>query len=426
MLKRIEAAEVQLGMFIHKLEGSWFKHPFWKSRFLLEDQDTLENLRYSDVDGVIIDTDKGADVAPAVRRFVTDSAGAAAAPAPRPLARPARPIPAAGPQPFDLRSTGRTGMPREFGNAARIADRGKKLVSRVFLEMRLGKTIKAKNIEPVIEDIFASVQRNPHAFNGLMRCKRDNEYIYRHAIAVSALMISLGRTLKFPPDRIREAGTAGLLMDVGIGHLPVDLTQMGGDYRNLDKRILEQHVHLGHQFLSAGGGISDAVLAVCLNHHERIDGSGYPRGMKGPEIDILSRMAAICDFYDSLVSDSAEGSGMNPASALQQMEVMTGWFDPDILKAFVETMGIHPIGSVVKLGSGRLAMVVDQDPSDYARPKVRCFYSIATGRFVQPTDIALAHCYGEDEIEGLANPADYGIADFATMRERLFAAASKG
>lgn len=426
MLKRIDAAEVQLGMFIHKLEGSWFKHPFWKSRFLLNDADMLQSLRHSDVAGIIIDTGKGADVS--ARQ--ANSALRPAAPAPsqavtRPAGRPAR---VAGPvvrQPFDLRSTTRAGMAREFGHAGKIADRGRKLVGQVFLEMRLGKSIKTRHVEPVIEEIFASVQRNPHAFNGLMRCKRDNEYIYRHAIAISALMISLARTMKFSPEQIREAGMAGLLMDVGIGHLPVDLTQLGGDYRNLDPAILEQHVPLGHEFLRAGGGIPDDVLAVTRNHHERIDGTGYPRGVKGPEIDTLSRMAAICDFYDSLVSDTAEGTGMNPASALQQMAVMTGWFDRAILKSFIETMGMHPIGSVVRLCSGRLAMVVDQDPSDYSRPKVRCFYSTQTGRFVQPSDIELAHCYGEDEIEAVADPTDYGIEDFAKLREHLFAAASK-
>ena len=422
MLKRIDAADVQLGMFIHKLEGSWFKHPFWKSRFLLDDEDTLQSLRGSDVTGIVIDTAKGADVLPARPRAGRNGKGAA--PLARPAGRAMRAMPGGRP-PFDLRSTARAGMAREFGHAGTIADRGRKLVGQVFLEMRLGKSIKTRNVEPVIEEIFASVQRNPHAFNGLMRCKRDNEYIYRHAIAMSALMISLARTMKFSPEQIRIAGMAGLLMDVGIGHLPVDLTQLGGDYRNLDPAILEQHVPLGHEFLRAGGGIPDEVLAVARNHHERIDGTGYPRGVKGPEIDTLSRMAAICDFYDSLVSDTAEGTGMNPASALQQMAVMTGWFDRAILKSFIETMGMHPIGSVVRLCSGRLAMVVDQDPADCSRPRVRCFYSTRSGRFVQPTDIELAHCYGEDEIEAVADPADYGIDDFAKLREHLFAAAAK-
>lgn len=426
MLKRIDVADVQLGMFIHKLEGSWFKHPFWKSKFLLDDPETLENLRFSDVDGVIIDIAKGKDAQPFHRVETPRAKPPAEAPRRSPIQRRRQPVSAAAAPPVDLRSTRPQGMAREFGHATKVAEKSRKVVSKVFLESRLGKAIKAAHVEPVIEDIFASVQRNPHAFNGLMRCKRDNEYIYRHALAVSALMISLARHCKMPPETIREAGMAGLLMDVGIAHLPVDLAEYGGDYRNIDRRIFEQHVALGHQILSVGGGVPQAVLDVCLRHHEMIDGSGYPAKLAGAGIDTLSRMAAICDFYDSMVSDTAEGVGMNPASAIGQMAMMKGWFDPEILQSFIETMGIYPIGSVVMLRSGRLAMVVDQDPADPSLPKVRTFYSTQALRFVQPEDIALAQAYGADGIEGIADPGAYGIQDFMALRERLFGAAAKG
>lgn len=427
MLKRISTSDVELGMFVHKLEGSWFKHPFWKTKFLLEDPSMLADLQASDVSGVIIDTARGLDLRPKPVR------PPAVTTAPRPAAaivRPTRnrPLVSRSPEslpPIDLRSTAPQSLSREFGAATRVAGQSRKVVSRIFLESRFGKTIKAATVEPVIEDIFASVQRNPHAFNGLMRCKRDNEYVYRHAVAVSALMISLARHMKLPPETIREAGMAGLMMDVGIGHLPVDLSEYGGDYRNVDETILRQHVMLGYQFLNAGGDIPPAVLAVCLNHHEMLDGSGYPNGLKGEEIDLLSRMAAICDTYDSLVSDTAEGTGMDPAGAVSQMSAMRGWFDPEIIQKFIETMGIYPIGSVVRLRSGRLAMVVGQSPADYTRPRVRAFLSIAERRFIKAEDIDLSQCFGADDIEGTDNPEQHGVADWPKLRERLFTAAAK-
>ena len=426
MLKRISTSDVELGMFVHKLEGSWFKHPFWKTKFLLEDPAMLADLHASDVAGVIIDTARGLDLRPKpVRPVMAETAPATSAPIVRPERR--RPLVSRSNEapPIDLRSTTPHTTAREFGAAVRVAGQSRKLVSRIFLESRFGKTIKAAAVEPVIEDIFASVQRNPHAFNGLMRCKRDNEYVYRHALAVSALMISLARHMKMPPNTIREAGMAGLMMDVGIGHLPVDLTEYGGDYRNVDETILCQHVMLGHQFLSAGGDMPQSVLDVCHNHHEMMDGTGYPRGLKGNEIDVMSRMAAICDTYDSLVSDTAEGTGMDPASAVAQMNAMQGWFDPEIMQKFIETMGIYPIGSVVRLRSGRLAMVVGQSPSDITRPRVRTFLSVAERRFVKAEDIDLANCFGADEIEGSDDPAAYGVADWPKLRERLFTAAAK-
>lgn len=425
MLQQISPSEVRLGMFVHKLVGSWLKHPFWKSRFLLDDPALLAELMASGVEGVIIDISKGISpggAAPsASRQPIASRLRSRAAPAqpmatPRALTNPARSI--------DLRSTAPQSMAREFGMASRVADKSRKVVSRVFIESRLGKGINASQVEPVIEDIFASVQRNPHTFNGLMRCKRDNEYVYRHALAVSALMIALGRTMKLPPAQIKDAGMAGLLMDVGIGHLPVDLTEYGGDYRNLPPQIMREHVRLGYEMLEAGGNVPQAVLDVTLRHHETLDGTGYPAKLTADGIDTLSRMAAICDTYDSMVSDTFEGTGMDPASALQQMNFMSGWFDKDILNAFARTMGIYPIGSVLVLGSRRLALVVGQASSDPTRPVVRTFYNITERRLVPSQDIELSKA-PDESIVGTGVPEDYGIEDFPRLREKLFAAAAK-
>ncbi len=424
MLQQIPPSEVQLGMFVHKLVGSWLKHPFWKSRFLLDDPALLADLRASGVDGVVIDVSKGASpggAAPAAREPVAARLRNRAN-APQPLAAPSRI--SAPARSADMRSTAPQSMAREFGMAGRVAERSRKVVSRVFLEARLGKGIDAGNVEPVIEDIFASVQRNPHTFNGLMRCKRDNEYVYRHALAVSALMIALGHTMKLPASQIRDAGMAGLLMDVGIGHLPVDLSEYGGDYRNLPPQIMREHVKLGHELLVAGGNIPQPVLDVTLRHHETLDGTGYPHGLGSEGIDQLSRMAAICDTYDSMVSDTFEGTGMDPASALQQMNFMKGWFDSEILNAFARTMGIYPIGSVLVLDSQCLALVVGQSPTDPTRPRVRTFFSIADSKLIPAKDIDLSK-HPAESIQGTGVPEDYNIEDFPRLREKLFAAAAR-
>lgn len=427
MLKKIAPAQVELGMFVHKLEGSWLKHPFWKSRFLLEDPETLSDLRDADIRAVVIDIAKGRDVAaaspdsalaarPPLRRVFT---APGAAPARRPST--ARQSPAAP----DFASTARTGMNREFGQAQTVAKRGEQAVSRMFLASRLGKAVNATEVEPVISDIFASVQRNPHAFNGLMRCKRDNQFIYQHALAVSALMIALGRTMKLSPAMIRNAGMAGLLLDVGIGHLPLNLDETNGDYREFGDAVLRNHTTLGYNYLQLGGDIPDEVALVALQHHERLDGSGYPAGLRGDAITLLSRMAAVCDTYDMLVTDGSRRRGLDPATAIVEMQEMTGKFDPQVMAAFIQTIGAHPVGSVVRLASDRLALVVDQDPADHRQPRVRTFFSVATARMVKPEDIALAQCFGRDRIVGQADPEAYGIKDFEKLRLRIFTAACK-
>lgn len=415
MLKRINPSQVELGMFIHKLEGSWFKHPFWKSRFLLEDDATLDDLRDSDVCAVVIDLSKGRDIAPSqpaeipqtrLSRYVRPDRGKSVQ---RRVFVPPAPVQtqAVSPQTFT----------REFGQARSAATRARKVVSRVFLEARLGKSVDANEVEPVIEEIFASVQRNPHAFNGLMRCKRDAEHVYRHALACSALMISLARRMKFSPAQIREAGMAGLLFDVGVSHLPVGDDRGGDDYRALPLEVRSQ----GYNFLIASG-IPEKIALVALQHHERADGSGYPNRLTGVKISPLARMAAVCDAYDLLVSGAPGVAPLDPADAVQRLVASSGQFDPETLLALMETVGAYPVGSFVELRSKRLAMVVDQDPADTSRPKVRVFWSLALGKKVRQTEIRLAECYGEDEIVGIANLDMFTDEEAADLRQRLLEA----
>lgn len=425
MLKRIAISQVELGMFVHKLEGSWFRHPFWKSRFLLEDPVMLAELQESAIDTLVIDTEKGLDLRSLPHRPVANDIQPAPPSVFRTMRRSPPPVQREAPVHIDRRSTAPQPMAREFGLAKKVSGESRKIVSRIFLQARLGKTIKAAQVEPVIEDVFASIQRNPHAFNGLMRCKRDNEFVYRHSLAVSALMISLARQMKLSPAEIREAGTAGLLIDVGIGLLPVDLDIYGGDYRKVPIGVFAQHVGLGHQFLAASGGLSQNVLDACMAHHETLDGSGFPNGLRGDQISLFPRMAAICDTYDTMVSDTADGLGMNPASAIEQINGMKAWFDSDVLKHFVDMIGAYPIGSVVRLRSERLAMVVDQDPADYSKPRLRTFWSIPNGKLMRSEYLELGACYGRDEIVATVDPEDFGITDFAPLRERLFAMAGK-
>lgn len=419
-------------MFIHKLEGSWLKHPFWKSRFLLDDPTTLNDLRLSEIDAVLIDVSKGCDIggahaagAPPVRkRMPLATSAPAAAAAPEAQARRASFV-RREPPPFDFSSTHRTTTAREFGHAQTVAKRGEKVVSRVFLNARLGKAVNCNEVEPVIADIFCSVQRNPHAFNGLMRCKRDNQFTFQHTLAVSALMISLAKAMKLTPTQIRNAGMAGLLLDVGFGHLPHDLQEAGGDYREFGDELLRRHTEIGYDYLQLGGDIPEEVALVALQHHERMDGSGYPAGLKGEQISLLSRMAAICDVYDMLVTDGSRRRGLDPAAAIVEMREMAGQFDPWILDVFIEAIGAYPIGSVVKLASNRLALVIDQDRTDHRLPRVRTFYSLATSRMIKPEDLALAQCFGEDRIVGQVDPEALGIEDFAKLRLKIFTAACK-
>ncbi len=421
MLKTIRTDQIELGMFIHRLEGSWFRHPFWKARFLLDDPARLAALRSSAVTLVTIDAARGRDVAPDPD--------------------PAAPVPASVPAPATLRRlvpgargpampAGRRAveLSAELARAERLTRQAGKAISRLFVEVRLGRHVAASDVEPVIEEIYASIQRNIYAFNGLLLCQSDQAHLYRHALAVSALMVAMARRMHLSPGATREAAMVGLLMDLGLAQMSVDADVI--DYRDLPDDLAQGHVIQGTTMLRAAGDIPADVLTACLHHHERLDGTGYPHGLSGDAIGRFARMAALCDDYDLLVTGSCDALPLDPAAAIEHLRARQGRYDSALVAHLVDALGVYPIGSFVRLRSGRLAMVVDQDEADSAMPVVRIFARIAEngaagGGFepLRPVTMALGRCYGEDAIEGLVDAAGLNLPPLATLRRDLMTGA---
>ncbi|AOL95254.1 HD-GYP domain-containing protein [Porphyrobacter sp. LM 6] len=418
MLKRVAVSDLQIGMFVHKMEGNWFSHPFWKARFLIEDHERLVALRSSALDGVVIDVSKGADVAaprkPAQRETHSDDQGTGEGDARiRKIAE--RVASQCDPVTADV----------EVPAAQAIAARAGKVLQNTFVAMRLGKAINVRAVQPVVADILDSVRRNPQAFSGLMRCKLRNELIYQHALAVSALMVALARQMKLPHAEVMDAGLAGLLLDIGTSYLPQHLETVGGDYRTLEPHVWQQHVVLGYRALYNDGTLSDAVVRACLEHHERIDGGGFPSGLTGAELSTMGRMAAISDTFDFMLTRSGTTEALDPARAVQRMKQMEGAFDPEILRAFIEAVGLFPVGSFVELRSGKIAMVIDEDPHHPDKPVVQAFFSTITGERIKPQRIELAHAGERETIMGIADLTGYNLPEPDHLRDLVFLSSYK-
>jgi HD-GYP domain-containing protein (c-di-GMP phosphodiesterase class II) len=418
MLKQIAISDLELGMFVHKFEGGWFDHPFWKAKFLVEDVDKLATIKASNLRAVVIDTARGRDVAkPASVVRPSEVPAATASPAASRIRtikqRTAAQVSAPGP----------VSMAQELDQATAIAEQARDKLNKVFIAARLGKALDVRKIEPVVSDILASVRRNPQAFSSLMRCKLKNELSFRHALSVSALMVALADRMKLPAADIHNCGLAGLLLDTGVNFLPHVGDPPGGDYRNLPERIWNQHVILGHRALQNDGGLPQLVLDACLYHHERIDGRGYPQGTAGEAIPLVARMAAICDSFDFHLTASDRAKGLDPADAIAAMRADAGAYDPDILRVFVETVGMYPVGSFVMLASRKIAMVIDEDRADPLRPVVQAFYSLDAGERILPHRITLSECSDDEHILRIADLAGLDLPADAQLRELVFLSA---
>jgi len=420
MLRRVLPKDVRLGMFIHALEGSWLHHPFWRKRFLLTDPADLEKLQDSAVPMVVIDDEKG---------LGPDSPPKPAVPAPStPFART---IAAASrrhepaPAPARKRSVlAPCSAQEEFSRANAIVGRSKRAVTRMFNEARLGKAITCSSVTPLVDEIADSVTRNPSALIGIARLKNADEYTYMHSVAVCALMINLARHLEIDEALIRDIGLAGMLHDVGKMAIPVGVLNKPGKLTDEEFAQIRLHPERGHDMLLKGGDVPEIALEVCLHHHEKYDGTGYPHRLAGENISRWARMGAVCDVYDAVTSNRPYKDGWAPTESLSRMEEWEGHFEPELLARFIRSIGIWPVGTLVRLRSNRLGLVVAENKADPTRPRVSAFYSIPGRELIAPETITVANSFKGDQIIQREDPTHWNLGDWDSLQSKLIGEAA--
>jgi putative nucleotidyltransferase with HDIG domain len=395
MLKKIAVEHLQLGMHIHEFCGSWMDHPFWRTKFVLDDPEDLRQIRACGIKEVWIDVQKGLDVAGPTKQEAEAQIDAA-------LERIA--------QPREARQ--RAALAEEVQRAAKICAKGKEAVVSMFQEVRMGKAIDHAAAGALVEEISDSVMRNPGALISLARLKTADDYTYMHSVAVCALMVALARQLGLDEKNTREAGMAGLLHDLGKAVMPMEVLNKPGKLTDEEFRVIKSHPVEGHRMLVEGGAVGVIPLDVCLHHHEKVDGSGYPMGLKDAEISLFAKMGAVCDVYDAITSNRPYKAGWDPAESIRKMtEWSRGHFEERVFQAFVKSIGIYPVGSLVRLSSGRLGVVVEQSEKSLLAPRVKVFFSGKSQTYIAPEVVDLSRPGTAEKIAGREDAAKWGIKD---------------
>jgi HD-GYP domain-containing protein (c-di-GMP phosphodiesterase class II) len=394
MLKTVSIKQVRVGMFIHELKGAWVDHPFWKKRFLLEDITDLQRLKTSPVQHVVIDLAKGLDVLdePVTPEVDYESIATTSAV----VLEVAKPIE-------------RISAQQEQTEAKRIIKESKQAVASMLKDLRLGKAINVEAVLPLVDEISASITRNEGALISLVRLKTQDDYTYMHSVAVCALMTALAKRLELSELEIKQVGLAGLLHDVGKTKIPLDVLNKPGALTDREFDLVKLHPQRGYELLVEAKINDPVALDVCLHHHEKLDGSGYPYGFKDADISIYAKMGAVCDVYDAVTSNRPYKSGWEPGMSLKRMAQWVTHFDQTIFKAFVQSVGIYPLGSVVILKSGRLAVVIDQSENSLLKPIVKVFFSTKAKSRIAVEVIDLSKPHVMDEIIGHESAATWGI-----------------
>jgi len=402
MLKKIAVEQAQIGMYVHKVCGTWLDNPFWSASFTLRSAADLKKLQGSSAREVWIDPEKGVDLAEPL----------APPAAPAPAALHVEPVLAVTAASFQFKVEAPTSTSEELKRAKRIVKTSRDAVDEMFNDARMGKLINTDTAVLLADEIAASVLRNPGALISLVRLKKIDDYTYMHSVAVCAMMVALARQLNLSDAEVRDCGLAGLLHDVGKMAIPVDILNKPGRLTEQEYATIQAHPRAGYELLEHADGVPAIARDVCLHHHERVDGKGYPDALPADQISLPARMGAICDVYDAITSNRPYKEGWSPVTSLARMTewAKQGQFDSTLFAAFVRCIGIYPIGTLVRLKSDRLAVVLDNRKSLLA-PIVRVMYSLKSQVYLPPETLDLALPGIPESIISSEEEATWGIVD---------------
>ena len=347
MIKNISISELTVGMFVERVVKQSGK-VIIKSRGIVSSSALIDTLVKKGIEEVEVDFAKSKVPAPA-EQLVTQH------PAVTEIKKP--------PSSPDI------------DKAHKLYAQAKSIQKNFIKQLRAGNAPDFSQITNLSQDIIDSVFDNGDALACLMMLKSSDDYLVEHAINCSILLAMFAQYKGFSQADTEDLTQAGLFMDLGMASLPSDLLDKEGSFSAADWNMIRSHIDIGYELVERFGDVPSLVLDVIANHHEREDGSGYPRGKNADQISIHSKMAAIVDSYDAMISNRSYSCSQSATEALQLLEEDTT-LNTDLVTDFINAIGLHPVGSLLELASGNLAMVTQRNPKSPLKPTVMSFYSV--------------------------------------------------
>ncbi|MGM0593269.1 MAG: HD-GYP domain-containing protein [Pseudomonadota bacterium] len=356
--KKVDVADLTLGMYVVELDRPWLETPFLFQGFPILSQEELKQLR-SCCNYVYVDEQQSVTIKPE---------HAAQSPHGRPVKR-------FGTRRLNLPGQERSVPPnrRRFEQvlpqAKAVYEQAHRYINDIFEEIRIGRTLSIDQARSLTDETVDSLMDNENTLVWLTLLKRKDEYTSFHSINVCVLSVLFGRYLGLSEDELRVLGLGALLHDIGKMRVPLAILNKSSRLSSEEMAQMQQHPALGVEILADSSGIPPQVREIVHSHHERIDGSGYPRGLEGDEIGLYPMLVSIADVYDAMTSDRAYHLRISPHEALN---VMYGWasshFPEELLEAFIRCLGIYPVGSLVELSSGEVGVVLTVNRENHLSP----------------------------------------------------------
>jgi len=372
MKKEVPVDQLQFGVYISELDRPWTDTPFLFQGFVLEDEKQLETLKKY-CKKVYVDPEKTTDL-PERSQLKTGPVGK------KPdsvLASITRKVI------YEEKVSVDVELP-----AARAAQTKTEVALRDVLDtVRAGKVIDAPRVREAVTSMTDSVVRNPDAMLLLSKMKEKSDYTHDRAIGVSIYMITFGRFLQLPREQLDLLGMLGLLQDVGKMRLPAGLLEKKGALTEEERKLLRSHLEESVAVLKETAGLPPELSALAALHHERFDGSGYPEGLKGPEIGLFGSIAGMIDCFDALTRQRPYADALSPSNALSKLyDWRDVQFDGSLVQQLIQCIGIYPVGAAVELNTGEIGIVIAQNLVRRLQPRVMVVLD-AKGNPIRPQKI---------------------------------------
>ncbi|MCG6873172.1 MAG: HD-GYP domain-containing protein [Gammaproteobacteria bacterium] len=405
MRKRVAVQHLQLGMFVVELDRPWvelpFEMPFQLQGFRLRLMEELEKVqKYCKF--VYIDPRLGKDA----DRYLPEPENA-------PLLS-ADALPGISPaNQLDPVYQDTTSFEEELPVAQEVLDDSRRVYAKVMDAAQAGRGIDGAALREVVRSMVNTVVRNPDAINWLGLLKHRDNYSYDHSIAACVLALTFGRHLGLPRKQLRILGTAVLLQDIGKLRIPEDLLTKPTPLTAAERLVIQRHVGYSIEIIK-GGNISNEAKEVIFCHHERFDGTGYPRGLLGDDIGFLSLISGIVDSYDAMTSVRPYRPAFTSFEALSYLyDLRYMLFPGALVEHFIHCVGIFPIGTFVQLNTGHVGIVVARNRIRQLKPRVMIVVDAEGGRLEQPDTLDLAEQEGDESrpwrIAQVVDPDDFGL-----------------
>jgi HD-GYP domain-containing protein (c-di-GMP phosphodiesterase class II) len=310
-------------------------------------------------------------------------------------------------------------LEQEFAKASINFEQHNRKLQALYGDVTTGLSVNLKVIDEMANDIVSSVFRNTSAMTILTRIKDKHSYNWRHMINCAIFTAVFAKYLGYKEEAVQQLAMGALLHDLGQAKLPQGIISRPSKLTSSEMDIIKRHVAQGLGLVKGEKGITPLILDMIVNHHERLDGSGYPRGITAEKLSRPARMMAIVDVYDALTADRPHQEGDEPINALRYLLANKELFDAELVQHFIKCLGVHPVGTIVKLTNERLALVLEGNKSSPIKPKVKLFYNAKHGHHVTPKDLDLNEPDQSIKIVSSIKPLDYQINLARLLKEHL-------